>query len=167
MPNAPRTYRNGTHEGIDWYPGTSCAFVQKGTPVRAMYAGVVTRSDIVYEELDWELLGTLDAKTKSQGFTDPDTLDVYRGRQVWIDHGHGVVTRYAHLSGIPGGIEVGTRLERGALVGFVGESGTPESLTAPGTEMHLHAEVRLGDTFLGAGEPASVVRERYQALFST
>jgi murein DD-endopeptidase MepM/ murein hydrolase activator NlpD len=166
MPNAPRTYRNGIHEGIDWYPGTSCAYVQKGTPVHAMYRGLVIRSDTVYQELTWPQLSELDAKTKAQGYSDPQTLDIYRGRQVWIDHGHGIATRYAHLSGIPSGIEVGTRVEQGDLIGFVGESGTPESLTAPGTEMHLHAEVRVGDSFLGAGEAPAVVRQRYQALFS-
>ena len=32
---------------------------------------------------------------------DPDVLDSFRGRQVWVDHGHGIVTRYAHLSAIP------------------------------------------------------------------
>ncbi|MEX2372615.1 MAG: hypothetical protein WD800_02315, partial [Dehalococcoidia bacterium] len=49
----------------------------------------------------------------------------------------------------------------------VGESGTPESVTAPGTELHLHWEVRLDETFLGADAPPEDVRALYARLFES
>ncbi|MGH9417530.1 MAG: M23 family metallopeptidase [Terriglobales bacterium] len=56
------------------------------------------------------------------------------GRTIIVDHGHGVRTLYAHLSGLA--VAVGQRLDRGEVVGYVGESGRT---TGP----HLHYEVRI------------------------
>lgn len=166
MPNAPRPYRNGVHEGVDFYPFNSCAVIESGTPIVAMAAGTVIRADLDYVDITAEQVEELDAQTNAQGYSDPETLDTYRGRQVWIDHGDGIVTRYCHLSAIAEGIERGVAVEQGAYIAGVGESGTPESVTAPGTEMHLHAEVRVGESFLGADLPAGDVRRLYNQLFS-
>jgi hypothetical protein len=165
MPNAPRTYRNGVHEGIDFYPGLACAEVRRGTPVLAMRAGTVSRADVGYHELTVEELRALRALTARLGYSDEETLDVYRGRQVWVDHGRGIVTRYAHLSSIADGVRVGTPVRAGQVLGGIGESGTPESIEAPGTELHLHAELRVGATFLGAALPAETVRALYRRVF--
>jgi len=166
MPNAPRAYRNGVHEGVDFYPFNSCVVIEPGTLIVAMSAGTVIRADLDYVDLTAEQVDELDAKTNAQGYSDPETLDIYRGRQVWVDHGGGIVTRYCHLGLIADGIEVGARVDQGQVIAGVGESGTPESVTAPGTEMHLHAEVRIGESFLGADLPADEVRRLYNLLFS-
>ena len=165
MPNAPREYRNGFHEGIDWYDGLACARVFEGTPVMAMHRGLVIRADLDYVEITIEQISEFSRRTADQGYTDEPTLDIYRGRQIWIDHGNGVVTRYAHLGEIAEGIEEGVEVEQGQVIGGVGESGTPEAITAPGTEMHLHAEVRIEDSFLGAGLPPGEVRALYRKLY--
>ncbi|HYD10004.1 MAG TPA: M23 family metallopeptidase [Acidimicrobiales bacterium] len=55
------------------------------------------------------------------------------GKTVEIDHGNGLVTRYAHLSSIS--VASGQVIERGTPIGAVGASG---SVTAA----HLHYEVR-------------------------
>ena len=165
MPNAPREYRNGFHEGIDWYDGLACARVFEGTPVLAMHRGIVIRADLDYVEITIEQIAEFSRRTADQGYTDEPTLDIYRGRQIWIDHGNGVVTRYAHLGEIAEGIEEGVEVEQGQVIGGVGESGTPEAITAPGTEMHLHAEVRIEDSFLGDGLPPGEVRALYRKLY--
>jgi murein DD-endopeptidase MepM/ murein hydrolase activator NlpD len=160
MPNAPREYRNGFHEGIDFYNVDNCAQIGGGTPVVAAKGGTVIRADLDYVDLTQERYNQLQAD-----LTSPETLDVFRGRQVWIDHGNGIVTRYCHLSAIADGVAVGTTLNAGDLVAYVGESGTPESITNPGSEYHLHFEVRVGDSFLGAGLPPDQVRALYLELF--
>jgi murein DD-endopeptidase MepM/ murein hydrolase activator NlpD len=55
------------------------------------------------------------------------------GRMVEIDHGNGFATRYGHLSEID--VNVGDKLDAGAVIGKTGSSGRS---TGP----HLHYEVR-------------------------
>ena len=78
------------------------------------------------------------------GHTPDDVLDRIRGRQVWIDHRDGVVTRYAHLSKVAD-LAVGERVVAGEIIGAVGASGLPEG--GP----HLHFEIRVGTGYLGEG----------------
>jgi murein DD-endopeptidase MepM/ murein hydrolase activator NlpD len=71
------------------------------------------------------------------------------GNMVEIDHGHGITTRYAHLSRIQ--VSVGQQVSVGSIVGQVGSTGRS---TGP----HLHYETRVdGDAvdpqrFLRAGQ---------------
>ena len=161
MPNAPRDYRLGVHEGIDLYEADSCVPITRGTPVLAMKAGRVIRADLAYQDPTPATLAAYLANPQTD-----EALDAFRGRQVWVDHGGGVVTRYVHLSGIAAGITQGMQVTQGQTIAYVGESGTPESVNQPGNEYHLHFEVRVGDTYLGKGLPIEEVRRLYQALFS-
>lgn len=58
------------------------------------------------------------------------------GNLLIIDHGFGYETRYAHLSGFAEGIRPGTRVKRGQLVGYSGNTGLTQG-------PHLHYEVRV------------------------
>ena len=135
LPNAAREFRAGWHEGID-FPAPA------GTPVRAVAAGVIVRIDHDYSDWDSESEAIALDEALGLGYTPSSTLDRIRGRQVWIDHGRGVVTRYAHLSAVAD-LDVGAQLDVGTIVGFVGSSGYPEG--GP----HLHLEVRIGSSYLG------------------
>ena len=165
MPGAPREYRQGTHEAIDFYDSDNCTPIGAGTEVLAAKAGKVVRADWNYSPLTQAELDEMEKQTPSEGQTDEAALDRYRGRQVWIDHGNGVVTRYAHLSRIADGIDVGVSVRQGELIAYVGNSGTPESLTDPNAEMHLHFELRMGDGYLGKGMAAPEVRSLYEKAF--
>ena len=138
LPGAPRDYRGGIHEGID-FPAAA------GTPVLAAASGTIARADVSF--LDWnreqQEIALYEALTL--GYTPAATLDRIRGRQVWIDHGKGVITRYAHLSAVESSLFVGQKIEAGSLIGEVGSSGYPQG--GP----HLHFEVRVGDDFYGDG----------------
>jgi murein DD-endopeptidase MepM/ murein hydrolase activator NlpD len=165
MPNAPREYRNGVHEGVDFFTGFACIDVPIGAPVLAAHGGTVVRADHQYRQLTQKQIDDLIALTVELGYTDPGTLDKFRGRQVWVDHGDGVVTRYCHLSGIPDEIQVGTGVSAGQTVGLVGDSGTPESLGQVGYNKHLHFEIRTGDSFLAEGQSPEETRATYEAVF--
>ena len=162
LPGAPRDYRNGIHEGVDFYPGWACAEIVLGTPVLAVGEGRVIRADWDYEDLTDELYWEMEAR----GFAGPDDLDIFRGRQVWVDHGDGVVARYAHLSGIAEGIAEGAPVTAGDVVGFIGESGTPGGVREPGSEIHLHFELRIGDGYLGERQGPERALARYRAAFT-
>ncbi|MEX2227982.1 MAG: M23 family metallopeptidase [Dehalococcoidia bacterium] len=165
MPNAARDYRGGVHEGVDSYQVDNCTAIEESTPALAAKDGRVIRADHDYHELTQ---AELDAANDRIAAGEPnafEVIDLLRGRQVWIDHGKGVVTRYAHLGGIPADIVVGRQVVQGEVVGYIGDSGTPESIGTPDQEIHLHWELRVGDTFLGAGLPPEEVRAIYQGLF--
>lgn len=166
IPNAPRTYRAGVHEGVDFYEGYSCVSIGQGTPVLAARAGVVIRADHNYTLLTAPELDELLSRSKAQGYTDAEALDRFRGRQVWVDHGDGVISRYAHLDGIATGLGIGQSVNAGDLLAYVGNSGTPESVTTPDMEMHLHFEIWINGSYLGAGQPADVVRALLTQAFS-
>lgn len=70
------------------------------------------------------------------------------GNTIDIDHGGGVVTRYAHQSAML--VSDGQRVAQGALIGRVGMTG---SATGP----HLHFEVRVDDH---PRDPRRVLRAR-------
>ncbi len=59
------------------------------------------------------------------------------GREVIIDHGHGVATLFGHMSGFA--VMSGQSVRRGQVIGYVGHSGRT-------TGAHLHYEVRIGNT---------------------
>jgi murein DD-endopeptidase MepM/ murein hydrolase activator NlpD len=151
LPGAPRDYRAGMHEGID-FP------VPTGTPVLAAASGTVARVDASF--LDWthEQLNIALYDALTRGYTPPETLDRMRGRQVWIDHGKGVITRYAHLSAVQP-LVLGQKIDAGTLIGEVGSSGYPQG--GP----HLHFEVRVGDDFYGDGLSGSLLARAVARLF--
>jgi murein DD-endopeptidase MepM/ murein hydrolase activator NlpD len=60
------------------------------------------------------------------------------GNVIYIDHGYGYETRYAHMNKFAKGIRKGKKVKRGDLIGYVGNTGRS---VAP----HLHYEVLYKD----------------------
>lgn len=157
LPNAPRKYRGGSHEGFDFYNGFCGVRIEKSTPVLAVADGKVVRADTNYTEIKPERREMLLKEAHSLGFTPDSTLDILRGRQVWLDHGSGIVSRYCHLSAIPAGLK--GKVKKGNIVGFVGGSGTKSKVP------HLHFEIRLGKDFFGKDKTPSEIREIMKEIF--
>lgn len=111
----------GTHVGD---PADNASYHAYGATVRAMAAG--------------EVIAVVDGIPEN--VPGPDSravemnLETLAGNAVVVDHGEGYVATYAHL--IPGRLEVavGQRVEAGAALGYVGNSGNS-------TEPHLHLHV--------------------------
>jgi len=164
MPGALREYRNGIHEGVDFYDIDNCTSIGIDTEVVAAKAGTVVRADLDYEDITPEEVAQLEQEALANGSSEA-IEDRFRGRQVWVDHGAGIVTRYAHLNGIADDIVVGSAVSQGELIGYVGDSGTPESVTAPGSEAHLHFEIRIDSGYLGQSLTAEAVRGVYIVAF--
>jgi murein DD-endopeptidase MepM/ murein hydrolase activator NlpD len=104
----------------------------------AMHTGIDFRGD-TGDPIRATAAGTVTIAGPSGGY----------GKMVEIDHGHGLATRYGHLSEID--VMVGDTVRAGAIVGELGSTGRS---TGP----HLHYEVRVkGEAvdpqkFLDAGE---------------
>ena len=144
LPEAARDYRAGIHEGID-FPADA------GTPVIAAGDGLVVRADVEFVDWSAEERAAALADALALGRTPARTLDLIRGRQVWIDHGRGIVTRYSHLESVA--VVAGRHVRAGEVVGGVGSSGYPEG--GP----HLHFEIRIAESYLGDGlTPAELAR---------
>ncbi|MFQ6001737.1 MAG: M23 family metallopeptidase [Anaerolineae bacterium] len=164
LPGAPRSYRYGVHEGIDFFRGEE-GTVTRDTPLLAIADGVVIRADDEYSEPTAEEMEEMLSKTREAGYTPPEILERLRGRQVWIDLGGGIVVRYCHLSRIAEGLEVGQKVEQGTIIGYAGNSGTPQAQVGPEVGVHLHLEVRLGDGYLGQYLRPSEVKEWLAQIF--
>jgi murein DD-endopeptidase MepM/ murein hydrolase activator NlpD len=74
------------------------------------------------------------------------------GNAIQIDHGYGLVTRYAHLAGF--NVRPGQKIRRGDTIGFVGNTGKS---TAP----HLHYEVWVRDQ---AQNPILYILDEYRSF---
>ncbi|MBI3961223.1 MAG: peptidoglycan DD-metalloendopeptidase family protein [Deinococcus sp.] len=149
LPGAPRPYRNGVHQGFDFYNGFVGVPVHYGDPVVAVALGTVIRLDRQHVEMTREQWLALASAQQALPTTSPQALDAFRGRQVWLDHGKGVVSRYAHLSGVADGLSVGDQVTAGTVVGFIGNSGTLDGANGTKLGAHLHFELWLGEHYLG------------------
>ncbi|HZJ08068.1 MAG TPA: ankyrin repeat domain-containing protein [Trueperaceae bacterium] len=160
LPGAPRGYRNGVHEGFDFYDGTVSVNIEYGTPIRAAADGVVIRADRDYVEHTIEEYDAIITEATALLATPPELLDELRGRQVWIEHAGGFVTRYAHLAAIAEGVTAGTTVKQGDIIATTGNTGTLEAAQGTRDGPHPHVEIWRGDTtFLGSGlEPEQIWR---------
>lgn len=93
--------------GSDFHPGIDIAN-DMGTPIRATADGIISVAG-------WN----------SGGY----------GNMVDIDHGNGVMTRYAHASYVV--VSAGQQVKRGQIIAYMGSTGFS---TGP----HVHYEVRVG-----------------------
>ncbi|WP_000296933.1 M23 family metallopeptidase, partial [Leptospira interrogans] len=167
LPNAPRTYRNGVHKGIDIYKKKELDGQIRNLnfqdEIISPADGIVIRADHSYSPMtlsDYEY-----HTTQSQKGTVTYVEKDFGGRQVWIDHGHGVMTSFNHLSSIHKNIKVGEKVKQGESIGTVGNSGLLEEAKNISDNIHLHFEIWVDGEFLGNGLPPAQVRKLLQFFF--
>lgn len=157
LPGAPRGYRNGIHEGIDWYSGYIGILVDTSTPVLSMADGIVVRADHNYVELTLAEREELLDIASQMDHTPEYILDELRGRSVWVQYKDGVTVRYTHLSAIPPEIKVGSKVKTGDVIGYVGNSGTSDGVAGTNAGLHLHSDILIyGHLFWGFLEQEEV-----------
>ena len=143
LPNAPRSYRNGIHRGIDF-------FANWGTPVRAVAPGVVVRSDQYYKEIPADFRVDMLRTSAKVGNTPSDIFNnILLGKSIFLDHGFDLIpgfrsiTIYAHLSHIESSIKPGYKVKAGEVIGKSGNTGMRESTIGSKAGSHLHWELIL------------------------
>jgi murein DD-endopeptidase MepM/ murein hydrolase activator NlpD len=166
LPNSPRDYRGGIHQGVDFI----C--LEPGRSAVASLGGRVVLANDTYVEPDPEHRSRLLEDAQRLGRTPPWTLAMLFGRFVVLDHGvvpgagH-VVTVYAHLEVVDPAMVPGVWVEAGQRVGEIGNRGTGPAATgiSDPRSIHLHWELHVDDVFVGAGLDHSATRSLYAQLF--
>ncbi|MGO4887947.1 M23 family metallopeptidase [Anaerobacillus sp. MEB173] len=149
LPGAKRPYRNGYHEGMDWYAYATGSDINRDTPIYAMAEGIVVRADHDFEDYSSVDIRNKDLMlTTEMGETPEYIFDRLRGRQVWVQYENGVMNRFAHLDAIPDSIKVGDKVDEKTIIGYVGNSGTSGAVNQDDTELHLHQDLLIyGELF--------------------
>ncbi len=158
LPGAPRHYRLGVHEGIDFYWGP-------GREIFSVADGTILRLTETYATPAESTFNYWRNQSLTQGYTPEEALDFYRGRQIWIEHDNGLISRYAHLSEINEDLAEGDRVSEGTFIGRVGNSGSPASQEGPAADSHLHFELWLNRYYLGQFMRPIETRELLETLF--
>ena len=169
LPNAPRSYRNGIHKGIDF-------FANWGTPIRTVASGVVVRSDQSYKEVPADFREEMLKASSKVGNTPSDIFNnILLGKSVFIDHGFDlipgfrVISIYAHLSHINKNIKPGYNVQAGEFSGNSGNTGMRESTLGTRAGSHLHWEMILQkeeeEVYLGRGMPNPELYNMLKRIF--
>jgi len=147
---APREYRSGTHNGLDFNCGTT------DHVITAAAAGQVIFVVNDYVDANSDDRNAVLAQTVSAFDTPFWTLASLYGNVVVLDHelasGDRAVTIYAHLSEVDDAILPGVLVDGGTPLGFVGNSGTSDAaagITNDHASVHLHWELHINDLPIG------------------
>ena len=153
LPGAPREYRNGIHQGFDFFDGLSGRPLAADEAIVAIADGEVVRIDHEFEDPDPGLLEYWSRNSNESGFLGEFALDRLRGRQVWLRHADGHISRYAHLSMVHPELRPGDQVRQGEPIGLMGNSGVPPTENQPQPAPHLHFELwsPKGERSLGEG----------------
>lgn len=159
FPGARRLYRYGVHEGVDFFD------VPMNKTVHSAGPGKVTRADANFVDMNEKTLNRIMAECQHEHRTSDRNEDLFRGCQVWIDHGGGLTTRYAHLNKINPKLKLDQSVSRGDLLGYVGVSGTGQNLPGRAKYPHLHFEIWLDGHYLGYGLTPQETIGVYEDIF--
>jgi len=169
LPNALREYRSGLHHGID-FP------IPLNGPIMAVSGGIIVRSNPMHSDVDIKTYNAFLETTQKLSKTPEDIYNyILLGKSIVIDHGYSIapnfrtISVYAHLSSIADGVLPGTRVEKGQLIGFSGNTGTSSGALRNEKGAHLHWELYFEDSsgkyFLGQNIPAELLKENIDLLF--
>jgi murein DD-endopeptidase MepM/ murein hydrolase activator NlpD len=101
----------------------------------------ITGSYRLHAGVDWAGPVGLAIRAAGNGVVRLAEWDSGYGRRIEIEHNHGYVTTYSHMSAFAPGIKDGVRVRQGQIIGRLGSSGLS---TGP----HLHYEVLINDRFV-------------------
>lgn len=169
LPNAKREYRSGQHMGVDFSAPLNY-------PIRAVFDGVIVRSNQFQEDVDIDTYKTFLEMSAKVGKTPDDIYHfILLGKSVVIDHGFSItdkfrtITVYSHLSSIPNDLIAGTKIKKGDVIGFSGNTGTSSGARKNDKGAHLHWEIFFDDSngryFLGQNIPTELLKNNIDLLF--
>lgn len=145
FPGAIRYYRHGIHRGIDFSDLKNGRIAKRGTPIFSIFPGEVVKIKNDHKEFTQkERFYKLKHLSRKYFYTHEDYLDFFRGNQIYIRNGS-MFFIYAHLDKIKKGLKVGQFVEKGELIGYMGNTGVEYM----GVRAHLHLEIYFGKFIIG------------------
>lgn len=140
LPGSSLAGSPATSFGFDFVNGAAGRPLAAQDAVVAVAAGDILRIDAEYAEADEATRDNLADLADQPGFLGSYARDRLLGRQVWIRHETGHVSRYAHLAAVHPELGPGSEVEQGQVLGLIGNSGLPQNPDTP-TAARLHFEL--------------------------
>ncbi|NEZ04103.1 M23 family metallopeptidase [Wenzhouxiangella sp. XN201] len=167
LPGGSVEYRESPHQGFDFSNGYSGRPLSQNEAAVAVAAGEIIRIDQEYAEPEPDVLAFWASIVDAPGHAGSYALDRVHGRQVWIRHEKGYVSRYAHLSRVNPELAPGDTVEQGQPLGLMGNSGLLPSEEQPDPPPRLHFELWSpdGSTYFGRGLSPLKIHQQVAASF--
>ncbi len=162
LPGAPGHNGSGSHQGFDFLNGSSGRPLASDEPIVAIADGIILRIDDANDSHGDEELAFYAEISGEPGFVGEFALDRLLGRQVWIRHDTGHISRYAHLSEVHPRLKPGDAVQQGQPIGLIGNSGLMSMTDQldPPSRLHFELWSSDGSAFLGQDQtPLEIHRQ--------
>jgi murein DD-endopeptidase MepM/ murein hydrolase activator NlpD len=143
-----QTADDGTYDYYDETGKSAKKFlVRKPVPIGIMRSGFGERNHPLLHYLkthtgvDWAAPFGTPIFAAGNGVIDEIGLKGGYGKYVRIRHANGYQTAYGHMTAFARGLDVGSRVRQGQIIGFVGSTGLS-------TGSHVHFEILINDRFV-------------------
>jgi len=159
-----QTTDDGTYDYYDETGKSAKKFlVRKPVAIGVMRSGFGERNHPllhymkVHTGVDWAAPMGTPIFAAGNGTIDEIGLKGGYGKYVRIHHANGYETAYGHMTAFARGLDVGSRVRQGQVIGFVGSTGLS-------TGAHVHFEILINDRFV---DPMKVKLPRGRVLDGT
>jgi murein DD-endopeptidase MepM/ murein hydrolase activator NlpD len=159
-----QTADDGTYDYYDETGKSAKKFlVRKPVPIGIMRSGFGERNHPLlhymktHTGVDWAAPFGTPIFAAGNGTIDEIGLKGGYGKYVRIRHANGYQTAYGHMTAFARGLNVGSRVRQGQIIGFVGSTGLS-------TGAHVHYEILVNDRFV---DPMRVKLPRGRVLDGT
>jgi murein DD-endopeptidase MepM/ murein hydrolase activator NlpD len=159
-----QTADDGTYDYYDETGKSAKKFlVRKPVPIGIMRSGFGERNHPLlhymktHTGVDWAAPFGTPIFAAGNGTIDEIGLKGGYGKYVRIRHANGYQTAYGHMTAFARGLDVGSRVRQGQIIGFVGSTGLS-------TGAHVHFEILINDRFVN---PMTVKLPRGRVLDGT
>jgi murein DD-endopeptidase MepM/ murein hydrolase activator NlpD len=159
-----QTADDGTYDYYDETGKSAKKFlVRKPVPIGIMRSGFGERNHPLlhymktHTGVDWAAPFGTPIFAAGNGTIDEIGIKGGYGKYVRIRHANGYQTAYGHMTAFARGLNVGSRVRQGQIIGFVGSTGLS-------TGAHVHFEILINDRFVN---PMTVKLPRGRVLDGT
>ena len=117
----------------------------------------LTHTSELHSGVDWAAPFGTPIFAAGNGTIDEIGLKGGYGKYVRVRHANGYQTAYGHMTAFARGLDVGSRVRQGQIIGFVGSTGLS-------TGAHVHYEILVNDRFV---DPMRIKLPRGRVLDGT